>query len=408
MNMGLNIGIDLCDDHLAIYVSGEDKVSIWPTVICREKNKEKWHIGEEAYRQALSGKGVLTDKLISLLLKDGRSTVSGRTYTAEELCANLLGKAISEAIADRDISEIENLCLALHEPLPGLMDSVSKALLSIGIKEKAIRLISHSEAFIRYMLSKDKELYNNTVGLFDLSEGSLSYYEFRMIRGLSLRTVICNGTDMEEAFHLDILRNESGRKLADHILAECARKLMEKKIFSSVFLTGKGFEELEWAEEFKEFICRRRRVIYEDGIFARGAALAAELCAEGGGEDELLLCDTRIPAEISMDVSVEGRPNRLILAAAGTPWYGYTAHAEFIPQGQTSVDIDVNPVDRHIQKQRKTVELSAFPERPDRCTRVSMDMKLGGARRAELCFRDLGFGEFFPGTDTEIRSEIEF
>ena len=41
MDMGLNIGIDLCDDHLAIYVSGEDKVSIWPTVICREKNKEK-------------------------------------------------------------------------------------------------------------------------------------------------------------------------------------------------------------------------------------------------------------------------------------------------------------------------------------------------------------------------------
>lgn len=56
--------------------------------------------------------------------------------------------------------------------------------------------------------------------------------------------------NQEEAFDLDILNSPSGSKLADQILCSCGEKLLEKKLFSTVFLTGKGFERQDWATGF--------------------------------------------------------------------------------------------------------------------------------------------------------------
>ncbi len=406
--MAAVFSLDLCDDYTTVCAEGDEEVSILPTVICRDKNKEKWHIGEEAYRLALSGKAVPTDKLVTMLKKDGRSTMGGRTYSAAELCAQFIVSILDKRLEGGKLSDVGLLYICLEVPDKGLFDSLREALTGLGLREQSLRFMSHAEAFIHYILSKDKELYNNTVAVFDLSEGDLRYNEFRMIRGLSRMTAICDSTRLEEAFRIDILNSDSGRKLADHILLECAKKLMDRKIFSSVFLTGKGFEDMEFAGEFKEFICRRRRVLYDDGIFARGALMAAEKLLSGEEETVLMLCDTRLACEISMEVSVEGRQNRLILAPPGTSWYGYTAHAEFIPQGQEHVDIDIAPVMKNGSKLRETVELKGFPKRPDRCTRVSMDMELLGGDKLKLCLSDLGFGDFFQKSGHEITTEIEF
>lgn len=406
--MSVTIGIDLCDDYTTICVEGSEDVSVIPTVICRDKHKEKWHIGEEALREALSGKAVPTDKLIKLLRKEGRSTISGRTYSAVELCGQFIKKLLEQELSGASVSDIDMLTLCVESPDKMLLDHIREALLSIGLREQSLRLIGHAEAFIHYILNKDKDLYANTVALFDLNEGDLSYHEFRMIRGLSRLTALCEGTMLEEAFRIDILNSEAGRKLADHILTECARKLMDKKIISSVFLTGKGFEDMDFAEEFKEYVCRRRRVMYDEGIFARGALQLSDKLCKGSEDEVLMLCDSRLPAEISMPVTVEGRPNRLILAPAGTSWYGYTAHAEFIPQGQDHADIEIKRADAPGTGITRTVDISGMPGRPDRCTRIGMDMELLGPGSLRLRFTDLGFGDFFPAGGREIVSEIEF
>jgi len=65
--MSLNIGLDLCDDYIIAYEYEDQSMINVPAVICREKKDDLWYIGEGAYRMALSGKGVLTDKLLSLL-----------------------------------------------------------------------------------------------------------------------------------------------------------------------------------------------------------------------------------------------------------------------------------------------------------------------------------------------------
>lgn len=415
--MALTVGIDLCDDYTTICVWGGSGVTMIPTIVCRgreEQNTEesreadgaRWYIGEEAYRKALAGGGVLTDKLLKLLKKDGTSTIYGRTYTAAELLAAFLRRVL--ALSEKQAGEIQSLSIALHTADRELMDKVREVAVSIGLRREAVHLLSHQEAFIYYALQQDKELYSNLVELFDLSDERLCCYELKVMRGLSRNTVVAEGRDLEEAFQIGILKTDSGRKLADRIMTGCARRQMGKKIVSSVFLTGRGFESTEWAVEFKNFICQRRRVLAEQGIFARGAALhAADRLSPENAIPYLMLCDTRTDYELSLPVVANNRPSQLILAAAGESWYDYEAHVEVIPYGQNYVELELNPVDKFGAKRALRLSMESFPKRPEKCTRVALSVRLLDARHLRLSLRDEGFGELFPKSGAELSEEIE-
>ena len=92
------MGIDICDDYSQISyfnpqtleaenlgLSEEEASCMVPTVICKEKGKDSWFIGEEAYRCALYGKGTMVDKLVKLAGKKGTATIEGVKYTADDL-----------------------------------------------------------------------------------------------------------------------------------------------------------------------------------------------------------------------------------------------------------------------------------------------------------------------------------
>jgi len=191
------VGIDLCDDYLIAY-AGNDGVFInVPTAVCREKHGDGWHIGEQAYRMALSGEGVITDKLLTLLRIDGTSTIMRKTYSAAELLSKLMEQVLSELSGGQDISLIDRIVIAIHKPELDLISKVISACITIGIDNEKITVISHEEAFIHYTLSSDKELYSNRVALFDLSGEDLSYYEFMVIRGISKNSVVAEANDEE-------------------------------------------------------------------------------------------------------------------------------------------------------------------------------------------------------------------
>ena len=131
-----------------------------------------------------------------------------------------------------------------------------------------------------YILSQKKEIWNGAVGMFDLSAERLRYYEMKVQRGMKKTTAVAEYEDLEEGFNLDILKTPSGAKLADKILCSCGERMMQKKVYSSVFLTGKGFESRDWAEEFMKLLCTKRRVYMEPFVFAKGAAYCAQDCLQ--------------------------------------------------------------------------------------------------------------------------------
>lgn len=405
--MPLQLGIDLTDDYIAIYEQGEENAVVYPAVVCREKKEDVWYIGEVAYRMALSGQGVMSDKLLKLLRKNGTSTIYHRSYTAGELITKLLTKVIEEKIHTDDFSVIDTLGLALHSPDHVLMDQVRNCLADVEIPKEKTIMLTHEEAFVYYILSRPKELYSSMVSLFDLSNESLSYYEFMMVRGVGRRACVAEGEDIEDAFHTDILKKESGRTLGDKIITDVAKKRMEGKLVSAVLLTGTGFERTDWAQNFISYVCQRRRVLMEQGLFAIGACLGAESLLKPGGEEEcLIFCNSRIGAEVSTLVTVGERSSRLVLVPAGQRWYDLNVHVELIPKEQDYVELQVEPFDSRKSKQVCKTVLNGFPSRPDRTTRIALDLHFDKADRADLSVTDMGFGELFPASGTMLREEI--
>lgn len=410
--MAAAIGIDLCSDYTAVHIYGNEEAVVLPTVICRDRDTEHFSIGEEAYRKTLKGDGVLVDKLLRLAARRGTATIGGTCYEGRELLSIFLKKAVRAALPNPVSRETEGAETELVITLSGLQkewrEAVLEAAKGLQIPEEHIHIIGHTEAMMYYVLNGPKELYNNAVALFNLSEEKLFYYELQVIRGMQKATVLCEGEPMDEGFSLDILKSEAGRKLGDSILLGCGEKLMAKKNYSSVFLTGKGFEDIDFFPQFKEFICRRRRACVEKGLFAHGASTAAfDRTRPKSAFPYVFICESRLGADISLNVVTKHREERLLLAAAGDPWAEASGRISLIPYRQNYVDIDIRPVGNRQKPRTVRIPLTGFPERPDRCTQVSLEISFPEAHKMKLCLRDEGMGELFPKTDACIYEEIE-
>lgn len=305
-------------------------------------------------------------------------------------------------------AEVSELCVTLPELSENELSAAREALDLLGLPKKRVHILSHTEAMMYYVLSREKEFYNSTVALFNLSEEKLFYYEMKVLRGLQKINVAGDGVPMDEGFNIDILKSEAGRKLGDNILFGCAEKMMAKKNYSSVFLTGKGFEEIDYFPQFKEFICRRRRACTEKALFARGASEAAfDRTREQTAFPYVFLCESRLRADISLNVVTKNREERLMLASAGDAWSDIRGRIEFIPHKQDYIDIDISPADRILKRKTVRIPLQGFPERPDRCTRISLEVSFRNAEHMHLCLKDKGLGELFPKSDVCIYEEIE-
>ena len=76
----LVLGLDLCDGYTQLSCWGREESWTFPTVVCRKKEEDTWLIGEEAYARALMGDGIMVDKLLKMVLKDGTATIAGTKY----------------------------------------------------------------------------------------------------------------------------------------------------------------------------------------------------------------------------------------------------------------------------------------------------------------------------------------
>ena len=416
----LLLGIDICDDYSQISyfnpqtldaenigLTDEDSSCMVPTVICKEKGTDCWFIGEEAYRCALYGKGTMVDKLVKLAGKKGTATIEGVKYTADELLQIFVKQILSIPSARLGIEKIGAVVFAFQNKNSDLMDSIIQVTDELGIPRERVHMANHSETYLFYVISQKKDLWINQSCLFDLSETGLHYYELNVIRGRKPQVVEVSHEELEEGFSLEILETGAGKKLGDTILTSCAERLLQKKVMTSIFLTGKGFEDSQWASGFLRFICNKRRVFAGTGLFARGAAyMAYDSIQAQSSYPYVCLCEGRLASTISMQVNHEGRERQLVLASAGSDWYEAKASASFILDNTNILEFLVTPVGNGRQT-KLAIQLDEFPARPNKTTRVEVIAAFLSESKISIRVIDRGFGEFFPGTGQMIRQDFQ-
>lgn len=403
---GLVIGIDLCDRYTQVSCLDQEKTWTIPTVICNKKNSDEWYVGEKAYEYTLVGEGIIVDKLLKLVEKDGTATIGGVKYSGLKLLQMFLDKLTGIVKAETGNGNISQLVISLEKIDARLLDMLMYCGDYLNIPRNRMHIISHTESFVYYVMSQKREMWSNQVGMFNLADETLRYYEMKVQRGLRHMTVVAEFEDMDEGFNLNILENTSGAKLADRILCSCAERMLQKKLFSAMFLTGKGFEATEWAPEFMKLICNRRRVYIETSIFSKGAVYkAADYLQDKTSYPFVCICDGRLKNTISMKVQTKDKESQLILAAAGDNWYESKSTADLILDNQTDVEFMVSSMD---SKRKKTVKipLEKFPKRPNKTTRIQVSIGFLNEKTMVAVIKDRGFGELFPSSGVVIKQEV--
>ncbi len=305
-----------------------------------------------------------------------------------------------------DSGQIGRLVITVPKISGRLLDLLVSCTDRLRIPRERVHIISHTEAFLYYVLSQKREVWNNQVGMFDLSEDFLCYYEMKVQRGLRQVVVMADREKLDEGFDLDILNTPSGAKLADKILCSCGERFLQRKLFSSVFLTGKGFESQDWAKDFMKMVCTRRKVYTDQALYVQGAAYkAADLERDKTSYPYVFICDGRLDTTVSVKITRRDQEELLVLAAAGDNWYEARSSLEFILDHQQYIEFVITPAD---PKRRKTVKLTleGFPERDDKTLRVLVETAFLDENTMSVTVKDMGFGEFYPSTGAVIRQEV--
>lgn len=403
---GLVIGLDLSNASTQVTCSGDEKVWTFPTVIRRKKTKDGWIAGEEAYRFRMEEEPKVIGGLLERA-KTKESVLAGdEKFTGRQLLQYFLKEILGQVKKEKGIIRVSQLIITLPSVDGSIMDSLLYCADFLEIPRNRVHVISHSESFLYYVLSQKKEVFSNQVGLFDLSQDGLFYYEMKMQRGLRQNVVLADCEKLDEGINLDILDTASGARLTDKLLCANGERLMARKLFSAMLLTGKGFEKTEWASDFMRFLCKRRKVYGEEALFAKGAAIRAEDCMkEESAFPYVMICEGRLKTTVSMEVLHHDKTTQLVIAASGDSWYEAKSTMEFILDGQNDLVLQLQQVDSKKKREVK-IPLEGFPARPRRTTRIRMRAGFTDETTMVLVIQDKGFGELFPASDAIIRREI--
>ena len=400
------LGIALSDISTNLIFYPDDEALIFPTVISKKKGEDAWVVGEDAYALALDGKGIITDKLLKLTRKDGIATIDGTRYEGKEILKIYFREIINAGMEKLYKEKPEEVVVAMAGLEEDIVGDIREAFVGLGYQPNHIHIISKEESFIYFVLSLKKDIWNNKVGMYDLSDVSLTYYEMLVNRNSRKLLVNAESENMDEAFNLQILNNPSGAKLADKILTSVAEKVMDKKKFSSIFLTGQVFAEHEWAEGFISYLCSRGKVYLDTNIFAKGAAFkGVDLASENSIYNLTALCEGRLRSDVYINVENKGKDGKIYLAKAGDFWGEPDTELLMIPDEKEVIDISVVGVDGKVKKNIPIV-LDFLPKRPIKTRRFYFRTKFRDDKIMDVEIEDAGFGDMYPPTDVKRNIEV--
>lgn len=402
----LIVGYDLCDEYsqiccysyktfepISIGSNEDEEDTLIPTALCVKSESRIWLYGKDAISCHQDGSGILIDNLLDKLKNKEEIQVFGESYSAVDLLEKYLRKTLT-LLKDYFPTEIiTQLVVTVHDFDSTIVDGIYRALHLLGIDKDRVTVISHGSSFMYYALSQDRELWLNDVGLFDFHREGLSYYQISINRRLNPMIAVLEKQDFSDTLNFKIIKeNKQDKKFT---FENIANTLLYKQIITTLYFTGKGFED-DWAKESIQSLCAGRRVFLGQNLYVKGACYGAkELSGDRKLDKIILLNNDMIVNSVAIRAYVDGNIQEIILTDATIPWYEVDSEVEVILDDA----VDIELIFRNIMTKeiiRERIPLSILPERPNRMTRLKLHLSCVDKNRAKLIISDLGFGDIYP------------
>ena len=417
MGKGIILGIDFSSDFTqlaylknditptSISIGKADNYQI-PTKVCYNKELDEWSIGDDAIRKGKLTGSVLYGNLVKL--------ASGEMSEENiEVLSMFMKKLIEIACSFCKVDDIRNVLISVDDLTPTVASNIQAIFKNLGYEDGKAKTVSHTESFVCFALNQNSDIWTNKVYLINYDKNDFSLRKMSVIKGKKPIVVNVDEEDLsfienkikEKYLMFDKEMNGDALEKLDEELAEFLTQEMRENIVSAIYLTGQGFYESEWNQTIKAII-ENRRVFMGNNLLVKGAAYAAREFFHLPHLDEFLVaCKGRTRLKITMDVRKKERDNTVTLSNIGDYWYNSEKTIECIMDEPTVAGFEVHDlINKKVEKFE--IDLSEFPKRPSKTTRISVSFKYLTENEFEIIIKDLGFGEFFEASDMQVRKVI--
>ncbi len=364
-----------------------------PAVLLRLPGSEDCLYGQEAVKAAAQGAGILTDNLLCRAAQeDARAVEELSLFIRKSL------RTVNTGIRPEDIRRIT---FTLPQITKEILRALYNALALLKIPEDRVGIQDYRESFYTYVMHQKQELRSYAVALFRCEKNLMKCYEL-VIHKKSFPKVVTVTKTGEIAFLPEDktylgYAGGSYAKEKDQKFAQFAQNMLRTKIYSSIYLTGDGFDE-PWFPETLKFLCRGRRVFSGRNLFVKGACYRSmEELELGLGTEFLYMGQHKITYNIGMEVLRNGKKEYFGIISAGVNWYEAKGSCEFLLDGINGIELLIQSIDR-ADIRKILIPLEGLPARPNRTTRLRLSVAFDAVRECQLTAEDVGFGEWYPSS----------
>ena len=395
----LYIGIDLNDSYAMVSfattshqepetvsaVAGSEIFQI-PLAVCMASASGQWVYGDEAVRFEKADMGRCERSLLARALERDFTMIKDQTYEVRYLLAIFIKKILSLAGKLGPKIEIGRITFTfekLNEKLMSLMEYVFKQL---PVERNKITVMDYMESFYYYAMSQKDGLSNHDVVMFRYyGENMLCWY---LIRGKQSNPQI-----------VQIMETDCGylTENRDYVFSKIIPKIFGKKIISSIYLVGEGFDG-DWMKQSLRTMCQGRRAFLGKNLFSKGACYGAEKQAGLIPWNYTYMGENQMKFNISLKVRKNNEMAFHTLIMAGDNWYEAESNCEMILDGPGEIDFWIQRPNSR-EARIESLELTNLPARPKKATRLQIQAKPVSDRSVKITIRDLGLGEFFKAID---------
>ena len=361
-----------------------------PGCICYRSVQKDYCVGLEAEYFAREKGGIMVGNIYDICRKEEAVQVAGEERKPAELFSHFLREILKFLGIQDIVKNTKCLCITARELNAVQVRNYQEACSLAGFPEEKYMLMDYGESFYYYALGQKRETWNRSVGWYAFSGDTVDFRKLT-INGASRPVLV----KLEDPVSTKL---DPENEIRDVEFCRFVSKTLGKELFSSVQITGKGFDQ-QWAQQSVKILCHQgRKVFYGNNLFAKGACIAVK----DRLEDRKLkgyryLSDSLVVADVGMDMRVMGSPAYYPLIEGGSNWYECSAGCELILDDTKELVFTVSLPDE-TEKKRVAMALDGLPERPNRTTRLALTLKYVSPKECEVTVRDLGFGEMYPSS----------
>lgn len=414
---GLIIGIDYAGKYCqasyysrrhgcpeSISYGGESVRYLIPTALCYNHETGDWLIGQPAIDYAENTGESLYRNFLDNVFLGNRCFINGQEYTYTQLLAVFLGKIIELMQVATSIMGVENITINLRRVTLEIKNAFQDVFRLLRLPAEKIKLLTCAESFAFYVLNEEPSIWQKGTVLFDFTPDGFYEKVLTVSRGGRDRLIYISERSHGTEFSMKDMGNEVLMNRMDERLEALFDEIAEESRISSVYFTGEGFQAM-WFPNTLRRVSEENRAFKGNNLYAKGACLAGLLRAEENRELPII-CSGRTKYTISVETKHKGDPILLNLCKAPQDWFDSGMQMDFILDRPDFIRFYITSL---LSGTRKTVDidLSEIPKRPNKATRIELEIRYFSENECEITVRDKGFGEIFPSSGFTVVKRLD-